>query len=104
MLEDRPLESLQRFAGLEPLFFVQPLARVAVHGERFDLPTAAVEREHEQGAEALDQRFLLDQRLQLGDQLAVTSEIEIGCDSVHERGETQLVQALDLEEGERLVR
>ncbi len=96
MLEDRALESLQLVAELEPELLIEVLARVAVRSERLDLAAAAVERQHQQRAEALEHRLLLHQRLELGDQLAVASELEIGPDPTFERGEAELVEARDL--------
>ena len=49
--------------------------------ERVCLPPAAVEREHQLPAEALAERVLADERLQLADDVGVRAELEVGLDA-----------------------
>ena len=103
VLKDCAFEALQLVARLEPELLVKQLAGVAVRSERLGLPAAAVQRQHEQRADALAQRVLLHERLELGDELGVSSKLQVGADPVLERGEAQLVEASDLDACERLV-
>ena len=91
---------MQRPAGLDPELLDQRPARVAVDVERLGLATRAVEREHELAAQALAQRVLGDQRLELADELGVAAERELGVDALLERRHAQLLEARDLRLGE----
>ena len=71
--------------------------------ERLRLPAAAVQGEHQLAAQALSQRVLARQRLQLADELVVAADREIGVDPVLERGQPQLAEPRDLALDERLV-
>jgi hypothetical protein len=51
LLEDRPLQLVQRGAGLEPQLLAQRVPRVPEHRERVGLPIAPVEGEHQLPAE-----------------------------------------------------
>ena len=85
LLEDRALELAQRLAGLDPQLLDQRAACALVHGERVGLAARAVEREHQLPAQPLAQRVLRDQPLELGDELRMTAEREVGVDPVFER-------------------
>ena len=54
------------------------------------MPARAVEREHQLPAEPLTERFLADQRVELGDEGGVAPEGEVGVDAVLERLESKL--------------
>ena len=73
------------------------------HLERVGLPVAPVEREHQLPAEPLAAPVLGDQRLELGDELAMAPEREVGLDAVLERRQPQLLQPRHLGLRERLV-
>ena len=81
-----------------------------VDGESLGLPPRPVEREHELGAEPLAEGMLHGERLQLRHERELTAECEFRVDSFLNRGEAQLLEALDLhtcewlelEVGERL--
>ena len=70
LIEDRPLEIAQRRPRLDPELLDQGGPRRPVRVKRFGLPARAVEREHELAAQALGQRVLGDQALELSDELA----------------------------------
>ena len=80
LVEDPPLELLQLRRGLEAELLRQVRARLLVRAKRFRLTARAVEREHVLRAEALVDRKLLAQHLQLRDQLGVASERELRLD------------------------
>ena len=103
LLEDRPLEPPQLLPRLEPELLVEQAAAGLVDGERLGLAAAAVEREHELAAQALAQRVLADEPLQLGHELRVAAELEVGVDPLLERGEPLLLEAGALGACERRV-
>src|SRR5262249_14388759 len=67
------------------------------------LPAGAVEREHELPAEAFSQRVFRHERLQLSDEIGVTSEGQVGFEALLEHRELQLLEASDLSLRKRLV-
>ena len=103
LAEDRGLELAELGAGVDAELLDERLARGAVGGERVGLAARAVEREHELRARALAQGLRGDERLELGDELGMTSEREISLDPLLERDGAQLLEPRDLGLGERLV-
>jgi len=77
--------------------------RLLVDGERLRLATRAVEGEHELSAEALPQRLGGHERVELGHELGVTSEREVGLDPHLEAGKPKLLQPSDRRLRKRLV-
>ena len=90
--EHRALEALQRPAGLEAELLDQDLASLVVDAKRLRLTTRPVEGDHQLCAQALPQRMLGDERLQLGDEVGVAAELELGLDSILRRGRPQLLE------------
>src|SRR4029079_10452321 len=70
LTEDRLLELAQLAAGLDPELVHERAARVLVGAERLGLAPRAVQRAHELAAQALAQRVLGDQLLELGHDIA----------------------------------
>ena len=101
--QDRPLERLQRRRRLDAEALDQRVPRRAVGLERLGLPSGAVQREHLLPAEALAQRVLGDEGLELGDERRMPAEREVGVDPLLERREAQLLEPLAGRGGERLV-
>ena len=66
-------------------------ARLAVQLKRLGFAPAAIQGEHPRRAQALAQRMLGRQRLELGDQRGVTAEREIGVDADLQRLQAQLL-------------
>jgi hypothetical protein len=98
--QDRPLELAQRRPGrLE-----ERALRLAIRRERLGPAARPVQRQHQLLAKPLAQWVLLDERLQLGEQLDVEAEQEIGRDTVLERRDAQLLEADDLRLREREAR
>ena len=93
--QDRPLERLQRRRRLDPEALDQRVPRRAVRLERLGLPAGAVQREHQLAAEALAQRVLGDEGLELGDERRMPAERELRLDPLLERREPQLLEPLD---------
>jgi hypothetical protein len=92
MAQDRLLEALQRFAGLDPELVHQFMPGMLVGVERVRLTVGAIEREHLLGAQPFPEWMLADEHQQLTEDLLVTSQREIAVDPVHERGDPQFVQ------------
>ncbi len=68
-------------------------ARLLVGPKRLGLPAGAVERQHVLRAEALSQRVLLAQHLELSCELRVTAERELRVDPRLHGLQSQLLQA-----------
>ena len=78
--------------------------RRGVRLQRVRLPARAVEREHDLAAQALAQRVLGDQRLELGHDGVVIAEREVSVDALLERDDAKLFEPARLGFGIRLVR
>ena len=78
-------------------------ARVPVGGERLGLPARAVQREHELAAQALPQRMLGDEGLELADHVLGPAERDVGVDPVRDAGEPEVLETGDLGLGEELA-
>ena len=103
MPQDRLLELPQGRGRLDPELGDERLPRRAVDLERLRLSAGSVERLHQRAREALVERMLVDERLQLRDELGVAAEREVGLDSQLERGQTCSLEALDLRVRGRVV-
>ena len=91
------LELPQLRRGLEAELLDQVAARLLVRAEGLRLTARAVEREHVLSTEALAERVLLAQHLQLGDEFGVSPHRELGFDPRLDGGEPQLLQTPRLE-------
>src|SRR5262249_51539287 len=74
-----------------------------VGGERIRLPTGPVEREHQLAEQPLAERMRGDRPLELGDELAVASEVELGVDARLDGEQPPLLQPPRLGRDKRLV-
>jgi hypothetical protein len=88
---------------LDPETVHERFARRLIGGESLCLPARPVERQHQLRAEALAQRVLGDERLDLADQRGSAAECEIGLDPALEHRQPQLLEATDRGLGEGLV-
>ncbi len=102
--EDGALELLERSPRLDAELLDERLARPPVDVERLGLSTAAVEREHELRADALAERVIPHECLELSHQVPVAAEREIRLDSLLERCQPDLFESVDRGAGEGLVR
>lgn len=71
--------------------------------ERVGLTATAIEREHQLASETFSEGIPGYQRLELADEFAMTSQCEVGLDTVFARAQPQLLEASDLVLRERLV-
>jgi hypothetical protein len=103
VLQDHALKLLQLRARLDAQLVHEPPTRGAIGLERLGLASAAVEGDEPQALEALTQRVLAGQRLELDDHLRVPPQGEVGLDAVLERGEAHFLEPPDLVLREGLV-
>ena len=101
--QDRALEPLQSGPRFQAELADQDLAGRPVGAERFGLPPAAVQGEHQLPVQALAQRVHRDQRLELADDVGVTAQRQVGLDPVFGRAEPELLQPPGLHLRERLA-
>ena len=101
--KDRRLELPQGRRRLDPELGDEGLPHGPVHLERLRLAAGSVERLHQRGGEALVERVFADECLELGDELGVLAQREIGLDPQLERGQTRSLEALDLRLRGRVV-
>src|SRR5262245_26654608 len=102
--EDRSFQILELPAGFEAQLFREHSPRVLVGGERVGLAPRAVEGQHQLRAEALAQRVLTGERLELDDELFVSTERELAVDPSSERVETLFSETFNLVARERFER
>jgi hypothetical protein len=104
LVQDGSLEGAQLGARFDPELLHQCVARVAEHGQRVRLPSAAVERKHQQGARAFSEGVGSDHGLELRDELDVPAEYEVRLEPTLDAGVAQLLEPCNLDLRERLVR
>ena len=92
LAENGALERPQLLARVETEALREERACAAVRRHRLGLALGVVEREHELAPQALAERLLGDQTLQLGDERSVTAERQVRIDSLLEGDEPKLVQ------------
>ncbi len=103
LAQDRLLQAPQLGPRLQPERLHERVAGVAEDVERLGLPARAVEREHQQRADALAQRVLVDQRAQPADRLAVAPGVEVVLERQLGRRQMQLLEPAHLRGRERLL-
>ena len=103
LAQDRALEPLQGGPGFQAELADHHLAGRPVGAERFGLPSAAVQGEHQLAVQALAQRVHRDQCLELADDVGVTAEGQVGLDPVFGRAEPEFLQPPGLHLRERLA-
>ena len=101
--QNRGLELAKLRAGIDAELVDEGLPRRAVRRKRVRLPPRAVERKHELGPWALAERLCADERLELRDELAMTTQGEVGVDALLEDDRPQLLESCDLGLSEGLV-
>ena len=101
--EDAPLELVQGAAGLDAELIDERSARFLVGSQCLCLTAAAVEREHLRAADPLAQGVLLRESRDLGHDLCMPSQLEVGLDALLQGAEPLLFQPRDRRLRERVV-
>jgi hypothetical protein len=94
---------LQACARLEAEFLGERQPRVFVDAQGVRLSPGAIQREHELPAKALAESMVRDERLQLGDDVIMTTESEIDIDSRLHGTKPQLAEPFDLTLSKRVI-
>ena len=97
------MQAPQLRAGLDADLLDERRPRLAVGVQRIGLPPGAVQREHALGVEALAQRLLAHEPVELADDLPVAPGGEIALDRVLERRQPELLEPPDLRRRERFA-
>jgi len=93
---DLSRETLKVFAGLKSEVVVEGAAGSFVCCDRFRLPTRPVKSKHELRDKSLAVQVRFYERPELGDELSVSAESEVGFDTGFESRKAELFEALDL--------
>ena len=104
MAENLGLKLAQLGSRLDTELVDETGAGSLIHVQSLRLPARTVQRDHELPQEALAQRMLGDEPLELADDVTVATELEIGVDPLRNCGEPELVQPPDLRLREILER
>jgi hypothetical protein len=94
--EDRSLELAQALAWLDAKLIDELAPGVLVGLQRVGLPVAAIQREHQLGAQPFPVGLLGDQRLERSHNLGLETQGELRLDELLERSDSQVLQASDL--------
>ena len=100
MVEDGFLEALELVVRLEPELVVQQPPARAIDLERVRLAAAAIEGQHQLAAQTFPQWLLAHEPLELGNQLRVAPQRELGLDPLLARRQQLLFQPGSLGAGE----
>jgi hypothetical protein len=79
-------------AGIQTELLAKNVARVLIGAERFAVSAGAIQRQHLLPPQLLPQRMLCGQQSELGDELLVLSQCQLGVDTPLERGRAELLQ------------
>ena len=104
LAQDRPLELTELRTRLDPELVDQDSARLPVRLERLRLATGAVQSEDQLAPQPLAQRMAGNEILELGHELGMATELQVGVDPLLERGQPDLLETGDLADECRLIR
>ena len=96
LAHDVPREALQVGARLQAELVGQAAAGRLVHGESVGMPARPVQRDHQLRDEPLAVRVLPDERAELGDDAGMAAELQLCVESLLERPQAKLLQAIRL--------
>ena len=103
LAEDGCLQALKLTARGQAELLVEGLTGLPIDLEGVSLAPGAVEGEHELSAQALPQRVVSDQGLELPDKVDLLAQGEVRIDALLDGVESQLLQARDLRLSEGVV-
>ena len=104
LLENAPLELLQRGGGFESERLDERGAPCPEPLEGVRLPPGAIQGDHQLAAQSVVERVVEHELLELGHELRAAAELELGPEASLRDREAQIAQALDDGTGERLER
>ena len=93
LAQDRGFELAQLGTGIDAELVEQRLAAVPIGGQGLGLAPRAVERQHQQSAEALAGGMGGDQTLELRDEVGIAAERQLGLEALLDRYEPALAQS-----------
>ena len=103
LLQHEPLELLQPRRRVDPEVVLQHPPEALERLQRLRMPAAAVEREHQLPSQPLPERMAADERVELGDELRMTAERQLGVDALLLARQVLLDEPRLLQPSERLV-
>ena len=103
MLEDLPLELAQPRPRIEPQLAGEPLPGRGEDRQRIGVPSRSIESEHQLPDQALSQRVLAHELLELWHETRALAACEVGVDPLLDSEQTALFELLDRTRGDRLV-
>ena len=95
--QDRPLELAQRRTRLEPVLVAQQRAELAIAGERIGLAPGPVQREQALALQPLAQGLCRSESVELGHQIRMGAERELGIHALLEHRQAALLESRDLD-------
>ena len=101
--EDRRMQPAQLRPWVDAELLDQDRSGPLVGQQRIGLPTRAVQGQQQLGPQPLPQRLLADQPLQLGHQLSVPPQPQVGLEAILHRAQPQLAQPVGLGRGDVAV-
>ncbi len=96
------MQAAQAAAGFGAELVDEDLAGALVGGQRLAGLAVVIEREHEQPVPPLAQRMSRGQLPQLGDDLGVTAQVQVGVDADLQRLQPQLGQGRAIPRGQQV--
>ena len=102
LLQHEPLELLQPRRRVDPELVLQHPPEALERFQRLRMPAAAVESEHQLPSQPFPERMAADERVELGDELRVPAERQLGVDALLQAREVLLDEPRLLQPGERL--
>ena len=102
LLQHSPLKLLEPRRRVDPELVVERQAKGLERLQRLSVPAGAVEGQHQLAPRPLPERMAAYQRIELGHELRLASEGQLGVDAVLEAGELLLDKPCFLRPGEGL--
>jgi hypothetical protein len=96
VIQDLSLEVLQSGTGFDPELVDEERACVLEDLQSVRLPSRAVQREHELGAQPLAERMVGDQALEPGNNLRVSAELQVCLDLLFDHRQPELFESHSL--------
>src|SRR5207244_4220665 len=92
VIQDLSLEALKRRTGIDPELVDEECACILKGPQSVCLPSRAVQRKHQLGAQPLAERMFRDQALEPGNDLRVPTELQICLDLLFDHRQPELFE------------